>query len=87
MDDIKQRSDRIDVDAANHGGFFRVGLGNNHASDLASARFDCDWQGATHAANSTIERKFSDEKTVGNFFLCEAAIGSDNAEGHGQVES
>ncbi len=42
---------------------------------------------ATNAANASVEREFSDEQAVGNFLLGEPAIGSDDAERHGQVES
>ena len=52
-----------------------------------AAGLDGDRQGATHAAHAAVEREFSDEQAVRHFLLGEAAVGSDDAEGHGQVES
>ena len=87
VDHVEQRAHGVDVDAGDHGGFFGVGFGNDHAGDLSSAGFDGDGQGSANAANTAVEGEFSDEEAVGHFFFGEAAVGSDDAEGHGQVES
>ncbi len=52
-----------------------------------AAGFDGDGKSAADAANAAVEREFADEEAVGHFFLGEAAVGSDDAEGHGQIES
>ena len=84
---VEQRAHGIDIQAGDHGGFLGVGFGNDHAGDFLSASFDGDGESATNAAHAAVERKFSDEKAVGHFFFGEAAVGSDDAKSHGQVES
>jgi hypothetical protein len=55
VDYVEQGAHGIDVDAADHGGFFGVGFGNDHALDFASAGFEGDGQGSANAANAAIE--------------------------------
>ena len=74
MDDIKERSDRVNIDAANHCGFFGIGFWDDHLGDFPPACFDGDGQGAANTADPAVERKLSPEKTVGNLFFGQAAI-------------
>jgi len=54
--------------------------------NLASSGFERNGERATNAAHTAVKRELSDEKTVRDILLCEAAVGSDDAQGHGQVE-
>src|SRR5579863_4912297 len=87
VDHVEQGADGVDFDASDHGGFLGVGFGNDHAGDFASPGFEGDGEGAADAANASVQREFTDKKAVGDFFLGQAAVGTDDAEGHGQVES
>src|ERR1035441_5722884 len=87
VDHVEERTHWVDVDAGDHGGFFGVGFGDDHAGNFASAGLDGDGQGTTDTAHTAVEGEFANEKAVGHFLLGEAAISADDAEGHGKVES
>src|SRR5450432_1678407 len=87
VDHVEQRADGIDFHAADHGGFFGVSFGDDHARDFAAAGFKGDGEGSADAANSAVEREFAYKKTVGNVLFRQAAVGSDDSQGHGEVES
>jgi hypothetical protein len=84
---VEQGAHGVDVQAGDHGGLFGVGFGDDHAGNLSSAGLDGDGESAANTADAAVEGKLADEKAIGNFFLGEPAVGSDDAEGHGQVES
>jgi hypothetical protein len=87
MDHVEQRAHGVDFYSAHHGGFFGVGLRHDHPRNLAATSFDGNRESATNAANSTVEREFAYKKAVGDFFLSEATIGSNDSKRHGEVES
>src|ERR1700686_2594514 len=87
MNHVEQRAHGVDVQAPDHGRFFGVGFRDDHAGNFSSAGFDSNGEGATDAAHAAVKREFSDEKAIRHFFLSKASVGSDDAEGHGQVES
>ncbi len=87
VDHVEQRPHGVDVHAADHGGFSGIGFGDDHARNLASAGLNGDGQRAANAAHAAIERKFSDEQTVGDLLLGQPAVGADDAQRHGQVEA
>ncbi len=87
MNYVEQRAHGVDIQAGDHGGFFGVGFGNDHAGNFSSAGLNGNGESAADAAHAAVEGEFSDKNAVGNIFLGETAIGSDNAEGHGKVES
>jgi hypothetical protein len=87
VDDVKQRFHRVNVDAADHGGFAGIRLRNDESGDFAAAGFEGDWQSAANPAEAAIQREFANEETVGDVLLGEAAIGPDDSERHGQIEA
>jgi hypothetical protein len=87
VDDSEQGANGIDLYATNHGGFFGVRSGDNHAGDLPSPGFDGDVESTANTAQTAVEREFSEEKAVEDFLLGEAAVGSDQAEGQRRIES
>ena len=64
-----------------------VEFGHDQAGDLVAAGLDGDGKGSADATNAAVEREFADEKAVGNFFLVQATVGAENAQGHGQIEA
>ena len=55
--------------------------------DFFPSRLDGNGKRTANSANSAVEREFTHEKAVGNFLLIQAAVGSQNPQGHGQVEA
>src|ERR1700687_1047576 len=87
MNHVEQRAHGADVQASDHGRFFGVGFGDYHAGNFSSAGFDSNGERATDAAHPAVKREFSDEEAIRHFFFGEAPVRTDDAEGHGQVES
>jgi len=56
MNNIHQRPDGINIDAADHRGFAGIDLGDNKALQLLTAGFDGDRQRSPYPADSAIER-------------------------------
>src|SRR5271154_149382 len=67
VDHVQQRTHRVYIDSADHGGFAGVGFGDDEAGNLAAASLEGDGERSTNAANAAIERKLPDEQTVGDF--------------------
>jgi len=84
---IKQGAHGVDIDACDHGCFLGVGFGDNHAGNFSSAGLDGNGEGTADATHTAVKRELSDEKAIRHFLLGEAAVGSNDAERHGQVES
>ena len=87
MDNIKKRAHGIDVDASDHGSFFGVGFGDNHARDFSPASLDGDGERTADSADAAVEGKLPDEDAITDILLGEATVGADDTEGHRQVES
>ena len=87
MNNVEQGADRVHLDAADHGSFFRIGLGNHHARDFPSARLEGDGQCASDTAHAAVQRKLTHEKAIRDLLLGESAVGAHDAESHRQVES
>ena len=66
---------------------FALASGTIRSRDLPSPRFDGDGQGAADAAHAAIQGKFTDEKAIGDVLLRQSAVGAQDPERHGQIES
>ncbi len=87
MNHFEQRFDGVDLDALDHGGLAGVDLGHNQPFHFCPTGFDRNRQSATHATQSSIERKFAHEQRVGDLLFIQAAVRAEDAERHRQVEA
>src|ERR1700756_3595156 len=86
MNYVEQRPHGVDVQAPDHGRFLGVGFRDDHAGNFPSSGFEGNGEGTSNAAYTAVEREFSDKKAIRHFLPGETAIGTDDAERHGQVE-
>jgi hypothetical protein len=66
---------------------FGVGLGDDHAGDLGSAGFDGDGEGSRTPRTVPSSESSPTNRQPGVFFFRETALGADDAQGQGEVES
>ena len=85
--DLKQRVDRVDVDAVDDGRLARIGGGDDQVLDACGARRDGNGQHAAHCAQRAIKAKLADQDEVADVLDGESAVGTQDADGDGQVET
>jgi len=84
----EQRAHGVDVDAADHGRLRGHWLPGTTRREILRVRaFERNRECAADAAHAAIEREFADEEAVVDFLSSEAAVGADDAEGHGKIEA
>lgn len=77
----------IDVHALDDGRFSSVGFGDDEVLDSALARCDGDGQHSGDCAQAAVETEFADEHELAQVAKLQGAVGSENADGHGQIEA
>ena len=85
--DFKKGVYGVDVDAVDDGGLASVGGGDDEVLDASSACGNGDGQHAADGAEGAIESELADEDEVADVFDGEAAVGTDDADGDGEVEA
>ena len=85
--DFEQRGDGIDVDAGDDGGLARVGGGDDEVLDAGGAGGDGDGQHALDGAEGAVEAELADQDEVGDVLDGERAVGSEDADGDGEIEA
>ena len=85
--DFEERGDGIDVDAGDDGGFAGVGGGDDEVLDAGGAGGDGDGEHALDGAEGAVEAELADQDEVGDVFDGESAVGSEDADGDGEIEA
>jgi hypothetical protein len=85
--DLEEGVDGIDVDAIDDGGFAGIGFGDDEVFDAALAGGYGDGEHAGDGAEGAVEAEFTDEEEVVEVAELECSVGTEDADGHGEVEA
>jgi len=85
--DLEERDDGIDVDTGDDGGLASVAGWDDEVVDAGGASGDGDGQHALYGAQGAIEAEFADENEVRDVFDGKGAVGTEDADGDGEVEA
>src|SRR6185312_496391 len=87
LTDFEQRMHRVDIDAFDHGCLARILRGHNQVTDAFRARGDGDGQHALNRTQGSVETELAGEEIVGDILNLQRAVGAEQRDGDGQVES